>query len=178
MGDANRLRVVSLLSVIVCHAACAGVAPVSSGDAPDLQPAPYGTQLDLRTGAGEPAPLGELRGSLVLLVVSRPGCRPCEVLTPKVVTLARQLTDDGHAVISRRVWLERPAYVEGEAKAYWAGPRLSNGETRLGEVDRIPVTWLLSREGVPLFRYEGGGDAVLRQIEEDLRGYLRVERHI
>ena len=75
-------------------------------------------------------------------------------------------------------FLERPDghdVDEASEEARWGDPRLAAGETKLGVIDTVPLTWLLSRDGVPLMRYEGAERTVVTQLEEDLRGYLRVE---
>ena len=74
----------------------------------------------------------------------------------------------------RALWLEGPP-TDTPGAGYWAGPSLAEGASRLGLVDTVPLTWLLSRQGVPLFRYEGGGEGVVARVEKDLRDYLRVE---
>ncbi len=159
---------------------CAHVAPesrVSAPTRPQQEVSPYGLDLTLQDGQSEVA-LSSFAGRLVLLLISTPGCEACDRLKPGVKALATRLQSESVPVSFVSALLERPpepALDSSERTVRWAEPRLAAGSTKLGVIDAVPLTWLLSRTGVPLLRYEGAADDVLGRLEEDLRGYLRVE---
>ena len=146
------------------------------GDAPEA-PQAYGLDLTLLDDNGE-LKMSSFAGRLVLLMVSIPGCEACAHLEPQVKELAVRLQGESVALSLVTILLERPPSddVGGHGQGLrWADPRLVAGETKLGLVDTVPLMWLLSRSGVPLFRYVGSQDEVVALLEEDLRGYLKVE---
>jgi thiol-disulfide isomerase/thioredoxin len=150
---------------------------VATTDTTREQAPPYALDLKLQSPHSELA-LSSFAGRLVLLLISTPGCEACDRLKPGVEGLAERLRSEAFSVSFVTAFLERPSDLESEDSgegARWADPRLAAGETKLGIIDAVPLTWVLSRHGVPLLRYEGAGDDVVRHLEEDLRGYLRVE---
>ena len=159
---------------------CAHSAPqrsVATAETAPKQATPYALDLKLQSPHSELA-LSSFAGRLVLLLISTPGCEACDRLKPGVEGLAERLQSEAISVSFVTAFLERPQDLGSEDSgggARWADPRLAAGETKLGSIDAVPLTWLLSRDGVPLLRYEGAGDEVVRHLEEDLRGYLRVE---
>ena len=136
--------------------------------------------MDLKLQDAEAAfEMSSFSGRLVLLMVSLPSCEACAHLEPQLKNLAARLEKESLNVSYLTVLLERPDSedsVQHGGEAPWAEPKLNAGQTKLGVIDTVPVTWVLSRSGVPILRYEGSGDEVVVQLEEDLRGYLKVKR--
>lgn len=159
---------------------CAHNGPESATPEPALvagDPGPYRLELNLHSVEGEVA-MSSYGGRLVLLVLSIPACEACERVKPRVKRLAERLEAESISVSFVSILLERPEdrnMSESGRPVRWGDPRLRAGETALGVIDTVPVTWLLSRSGVPLIRYEGADTGLVARLEEDLRGYLRVE---
>ena len=137
----------------------------------------YGLDLTLMDTSGE-RDLASLKGRLVLLMISLDSCEACAGLEPKLKAFAAELEAESVPLTYMTVLLEPPssdAPGPHERGAPWGDPRLAAGETRLGVIDTVPVTWLISRSGVPVLRYEGSGSDVIARLREDVGGYLRVE---
>jgi thiol-disulfide isomerase/thioredoxin len=172
------VKALSLVMFILIS--CAHSAPLPSVTTQETlpgEPKPYGLDLNLQSAQGERA-LSSYSGRLVLLLISTPHCEACDELKPQIKGLAKRLESESLPVSFVTAFLERPAELdvdEASEQVRWGDPRLAAGETKLGVIDTVPLTWLLSRDGVPLMRYEGAERTVVTQLEEDLRGYLRVE---
>ena len=179
----SKLLVAALLLASLGLPACAhGERPAVRSAAKRAQverdtQAPYGLELTLLDGQSE-VQLATYAGRLVLLMISLPDCEACSDLQPKLEALARELQGESIELAFLTILLEPPSAESPRSpnKAVrWGDPRLASGETRLGEMDAVPLTWLVSRTGVPLLRYEGMGDETVALLREDIRGYLRVE---
>ena len=137
----------------------------------------YGLDLNLIDASGE-RELASLKGRLVLMMVSLASCEACAGLEPKLKAFAAELEAESVPLTYMTVLLEPPSPDNPEAHekaAPWGDPRLAAGDTRLGVIDTVPVTWLISRSGVPVLRYEGSGSDVIARLRADVQGYLRVE---
>ena len=137
----------------------------------------YGLDLNLIDASGE-RELASLKGRLVLMMVSLASCEACAGLEPKLKAFAAELEAESVPLTYMTVLLEPPSPDDPqphEKAAPWGDPRLAAGDTRLGIINAVPVTWLISRTGVPVLRYEGSGSDVVARLREDVQGYLRVE---
>ena len=137
----------------------------------------YGLDLNLIDASGE-RELASLKGRLVLMMVSLASCEACAGLEPKLKAFAAELEAASIPLTYMTVLLEPPSPDNPEPHekaAPWGDPRLAAGDTRLGVIDTVPVTWLISRSGVPVLRYAGSGSDVIARLRADVQGYLRVE---
>jgi len=142
------------------------------GTAGAAEPAPG---LELRRLDGQPFSLQALHGKVVLLDFWAPWCLPCRKSFPFLEALQNRHESEGLSVVGLTL--------EGDQQAIHAFldevpvrfPIVSDPTGRSGEafgVVAMPTTLLLDRQGQVVARFEGGGDAVHRRIEEEVATLL------
>ncbi len=108
-----------------------------------------------------------LRGEVVVVNFWATWCKPCRNEMPRLAALDRALSQRGGRVIAISID-EDPANVKRFAKSldlalplYWDGPK---GIVRALDLDRIPSTFVLDRDGTVVHGSEGSTDADLDRL--------------
>jgi peroxiredoxin len=117
-----------------------------------------GTKLDTAT----------LKGEIVVVNFWATWCKPCRKEMPRLAALDRELSRRGGRVVAVSID-EDPGNVRRFAKSlgvamplYCDGPK---GLVRALDLDRIPSTFVLDRDGTIVHRMEGSTDADLDRLE-------------
>ncbi|MEZ4267274.1 MAG: L,D-transpeptidase family protein [Myxococcota bacterium] len=171
-------------SIAASPAAPVATAPAAPAPAPAPAPARplYGLRFAALDESERTVSLDSHAGRLTAIMFASETCAPCHDLAPGIVALAAELAKTGetldflaidaeHAIgAPPRVWAEPlPAPV------YRVPEPVLRGASPLGTIEVLPTLWIVGRTGVPLYRYEGAGPAVLAAIREDLQRYLAAE---
>ena len=125
--------------------------------------------LDLRDLDGRPFSLESLRGRVVLLDFWAPWCIPCRKSFPFLQTLHDRHAGEGLSVVGLTLDDDAGAIREFLAETTVTFPIVTDPSETSGEqfgVVAMPTTFLLDRAGQVVARFEGGGEAVHRKIEQ------------
>ena len=125
--------------------------------------------LDLRSLDGRPFSLESLRGRVVLLDFWAPWCIPCRKSFPFLQTLQDRHGGEGLSVVGLTLDSDRQAVREFLDEVAVTFAIVTDPSERSGEVFGVvamPTTFLLDRHGQVVARFEGGGEAVHRKIEQ------------
>jgi thiol-disulfide isomerase/thioredoxin len=116
---------------------------------------------------GSTLPAGSLAGQVVVVNFWATWCKPCRREMPRLVALDRELSRRGGRVIAVSID-EDPENVRRFAKSlglelplYVDGPK---GLVRTLDLERIPTTFVLDRDGTMVHRSEGSTDADLDRL--------------
>lgn len=131
--------------------------------------------------------LDRYKGRLLVLTFVASWCSNCHLLAPQMKAAIDKLRAQGHDVALLGVGLEEGAKGAKAVAAYlakhkfpfpvvMAGPALLKGTSVLGRIERLPVSWVVGKTGVPLYRHEGRGAAL--PLAEDLKRYIRAEANL
>ena len=127
------------------------------------------SRLDLRGLDGRPFSLESLRGRVVLLDFWAPWCIPCRKSFPFLQTLQDRHADEGLSVVGLTLDGDRQAVREFLDETSVTFPIVTDPSEKSGEafgVVAMPTTLLIDRAGQVVARFEGGGEAVHRRIEQ------------
>ena len=177
------------LLVAGCATAQSRTTPIpGEGEAPAQEK--YGLDFEAYDTDGRSVDLAQNRGRLILLTFVADWCKPCHDLAPGLVRVVHGFAERGESLQLLGVLWERRDPAKGDERLLHPGGQVegfpfpvvrvpygvSEGESVLGDLPGLPITWLVGRTGVPLYRYRGGDPAVLSAIADDLARYLGVER--
>jgi thiol-disulfide isomerase/thioredoxin len=135
-------------------------------------PAPALELVDLN---GRPFSLEALRGSVVLLDFWAPWCVPCRTSFPFLDTLQEKHEGEGLRVVGLTMESDTTAISDFLNDVPVRFPIVRDPSEKSGDafgVVAMPTTLLLDRQGNVVGRFEGGGDAVHRKIEDGVTKLL------
>lgn len=127
------------------------------------------SQVEMRELSGKPFSLESLRGRVVLLDFWAPWCIPCRKSFPFLQSLQDRHETEGLSVVG--LTLESNALAIGDflREVPVRFPIVRDPTEKSGEafgVVAMPTALLLDRQGRVVARFEGGGEAVHRRIEQ------------
>ncbi len=125
--------------------------------------------LELVDMDGRPFALESLRGSVVLLDFWAPWCAPCRKSFPFYAELQARHEAEGLRVVALTLESDLTSVSEFLTEVPVTFPVVRDPSERSGDafgVVAMPTTLLLDRDGKVAARFEGGGDAVHRKIED------------
>ena len=145
----------------------------------------YALDLTVRPLDAAPYHLARFGGRVLLLTLLTPGCEGCRMLAPELAALARDLRAGGEDVALLGVVVDEAEpealrrVVAEDAPPFDValGPEeLARGETALGPIPQLPVTWVVGRTGVPLYRHKGV--RIVPRLRRALGRYLEADRRL
>jgi peroxiredoxin len=161
-----------LLAALWAHAAmwaqtAAAALPAVGAPAPDFA---------LQSSTGRNLRLSELRGEVVLINFWATWCGPCRQEMPQLGRLYAQYREAGFTLLGINIDDSR-ANAEAMMKKLGVGfPTLFDGDkrvARLYDVDTMPATLLIDRDGRVRYVHRGYRDGYERKYQEQIRELLK-----
>jgi cytochrome c biogenesis protein CcmG, thiol:disulfide interchange protein DsbE len=125
--------------------------------------------VDLVDLSGQPFSLESLHGKVVLLDFWAPWCVPCRASFPFLDNLQQKHDSEGFRVVGLTLEADLSAVSAFLADVPVQFPIVHDPSEKSGgsfAVVAMPTALLLDRQGMVVARFEGGGDAVHRKIEQ------------
>ena len=163
------------IAVLWC-AALAGLAPVQTAMAalPAVgTPAP---DFSLKSNAGRNTRLSELRGEVVLINFWATWCGPCRQEMPQLARLHAQYREAGFTLLGINIDDNRANAEAMMKKLGVQFPTLYDSDkrvSRLYDVDTMPATLLIDRDGRVRYVHRGYRDGYERKYQEQIRELLK-----
>lgn len=105
-------------------------------------------------------------------------CVACKRMAPELAALVDRQRRSGVDLALLGLAIDGPPRATWPFPVHGAPADVTAGDSRFGAIDLVPTTWLVSRTGVPLYRYEGAGHEALEALNEDLTGYVAAEARL